>query len=423
VISKVKKKLILLIFIIPALAAAGEFFARRSVFPVPDRADLFELFTLEDAPVFFDEGAGRMRTRPELTALDNSAVSFPAMPGPGTERVICVGGSTTAGWPFHPRGGYPERMRLYLEDFYGGGSAVEVINAGFHNFDSRREISVSNQLAGFKPDIALVYSGYNELQTYYARGPLGALRAPHRSLMRRSALYNWTRYELGLSGARMRGNVSLPLLSYPQKEKMFSRFRRNLTASAKALKAGGASVYLLELVWAPGYTPPFPGPEYISRMNSEIRQAGLDSGAAVIKTGEFISADDFVDAEHLTLSGYAKLGLGLARVLCAGPLAAQGCRQGPLRGEAQYARLLETDDPAWLAGVRARLALVYCLLSLEAKASGQLELAEASSPGTALNSLAMAGNRKVLELLALTDEKLGYPDRAAAARSALAKLK
>ena len=307
------KRLLIPVFLILILAAAGEFFARRAVFPAPDRADLFELFTLEDAPVFIPADAGRMRTRPELAAIDNSPVSFSAVPAPGTKRVVCVGGSTTAGWPFHPRGGYPERLGLYLEDFYGGAPAVEVINAGFHNFDSRRENSVSDQLAGFKPDIALIYSGYNELQTYYARGALGGLRAPHRFLVRGSALYNWLRYELGLSGTRMPGNASLPFLLPYQEEQMFSRFRRNLTASAKALKAGGASVYLLELVWAPGYTPPFPGPEYISRMNGEIRQAGLDSGAAVIRTGEFVSANDLVDAEHLTLAGYGKLGLGLAR--------------------------------------------------------------------------------------------------------------
>lgn len=417
------KRLLIPIFLILALAAAGEFFARRAVFPAPDRADLFELFTLEDAPVFIPGEAGRLRTRPELTAIDNSPVNFSAVPAPGTKRVVCVGGSTTAGWPFHPRGGYPERLGLYLEDLYGGAPAVEVINAGFHNFDSRRENSVSAQLAGFKPDIALIYSGYNELQTYYARGPLGSLRAPHRFLVRRSALYNWLRYKVGLSGTRMAGRAFLPYLLPYQEERMFARFRRNLTASAKALKAGGASVYLLELVWAPGYTPPFPGQEYIRRMNAEIRQAGLDSGAAVIRTGEFVSADDLVDAEHLTLAGYGKLGLGVARVLCEGPLAAQGCRLRPLRGEAQYARLLKTDDPAWLAGVHARLALVYSLLGLEAKARGELELAEAASPGAALNSLSIAGNRKVLELLALTDLKLGYADRAAAARAVLGKVK
>lgn len=417
------KRLLIPVFLILVLAAAGEFFARRAVFPVPDRADLFELFTLDDSPVFVPGGAGELRTRPELTALDNFPVSFTAAPAPGAKRVVCVGGSTTAGWPFHPRGGYPGRLALYLEDFYGGHSPVEVINAGFHNFDSRRENSVSAQLAGVKPDIALIYSGYNELQTYYARGFFGSLRAPHRFLMRRSALYNWLRYEFGLSGTRTRGNVSLPFLFSFQEEKMFSRFRRNLTASAKALKAGGASVYLLELVWGPGYTPPFPGPEYISRMNSEIRRAALDSGAAVIRTGEFIGPGDLVDAEHLTLAGYGKLGLGVARVLCGGPLAAQGCRQGPLRTEAAYARQLKTDDPAWLAGVNARLALVYSILGLDAKARGQLELAETASPGAALNNLSPTGDRKVLELLALTDDKLGYAGRAAGTRAALEKVK
>lgn len=410
-----------MVFLAALLAAAGEFYSRRRIFPVPDRADLFELFTLDEGPVFLADASGGVRTRPELTAIDNSPVSFNPVPKPGVIRVVCVGGSTTAGWPFHPRGGYPERLRLYLEDFYGGSSAMEVINAGFHNFDSRREISVSAQLAGFKPDIAVVYSGYNELQTYFARGFPGVFRAPHRFLMRRSALYNWLRYKLGLSGTGTAGNISLPFLTRAQEEIMFMRFRRNLTVSAKALKAGGASVFLLELVWAPGYTPPFPGPEYIRRMNEEIRRAALESGASVIKTGGFLAADDFVDAEHLTLAGYGKLGLGVARSLCGGPLAAQGCSQRPIRAEAQCAEELKTDAPAWMAGVRARLAMVYCLLGLEAKADEQLELAEASSPGVALESLSRAGNRKVLELLALVDERLGYPDRAAAARSAPGK--
>ncbi|MFA6028560.1 MAG: GDSL-type esterase/lipase family protein [Elusimicrobiota bacterium] len=410
------------------LLAGGEFAARRADIPVPDRADLFELWTLGDDPVFVPDGGDRLRTHPELSAIDNAPVSFAAARPAGTRRVVCLGGSTTAGWPFHPRGSYPARLGAYLRDLRPD-ARVEVVNAGFHNFDSRREVSVARELARLRPTAALVYSGFNDYQTYLARSGAGRLlslaRAPHRFLLRRSRLYGWLRWKAGLSGSRTVASAFVLPLNRAQEERLLAEHRRNLEETARVLSAAGAQVVLVPLAWEPGFDPAFAPQELFARMNEGVRAVAGRTGARVLETGGVLRRADFVDTEHLSLEGYAKLARAAARELCRGALADAPCREGRLRSEAAYRKELGIADPMWLAHARLRLGLVYSGRGLLAAAGRELEEAERLSPvpGFILDRVLFQRDPALLELLARADERLGFADRARAAREACGLLR
>lgn len=410
------------------LLSGGEFAARRASIPVPDRADLFELWTLGDDPVFVPGEDGRLRTHPELASIDNVPVDLAAVPPAGMRRIVCLGGSTTAGWPFHPRGSYPARLGAYLRDLRPD-ARVEVVNAGFHNFDSRREVSVARELARLRPAAALVYSGFNDYQTWAARSGAGRLlvlaRAPHRFLLRRSRLYCWLRWKAGLSGTRTVASPFVLPLSRAQEERLLAEHRRNLEETARVLRAAGAEVVLVPLAWEPGFDPAFAPQEVFARMNEGILAVAERTGARVLETEGLLRKEDFVDSEHLSLEGYAKLARAAARGLCRGALADAPCRESRLRSEAVYRKELGVEDPAWLAHAHLRLGLVYSGRGLLAAAGRELETAERLSPvpGFILDRTLFLRDPALLELLARADERLGFADRALAAREAALALR
>lgn len=79
----------------------------------------------------------------------------------GTRRVICVGGSTTAGYPF-PHAGFPEWMQRELGRC-GAGNSFEVLNRGLPGYGTLRESFVLREALAEKPWAVVFYSGHNEV--------------------------------------------------------------------------------------------------------------------------------------------------------------------------------------------------------------------------------------------------------------------
>src|SRR5262249_14883562 len=74
---------------------------------LPNMNYYWDASDLVATPVFVDNERGMLTTDPLLVRADNTVRSFSAHKAPNALRMFCVGASTTAGWPFHQRSGYP----------------------------------------------------------------------------------------------------------------------------------------------------------------------------------------------------------------------------------------------------------------------------------------------------------------------------
>lgn len=95
---------------------------------------------------------------------------FPAKKGEGVTRVFCLGGSTTYGRPYDDRTSFSGWLRLFLPSV-DSTRRWEVINAGGISYASYRVARVMEELAGYEPDLFIVYTGHNEFlesRTYAA---------------------------------------------------------------------------------------------------------------------------------------------------------------------------------------------------------------------------------------------------------------
>lgn len=90
-------------------------------------------------------------------------------PGTGTLRLIAMGESTTQGLP---AGNYPDYLRALLKLLGSGYGDVEIINAGVAGWVSDQlALRAEEQLALYKPDVVVLYAGWNDLQSYDPYGP------------------------------------------------------------------------------------------------------------------------------------------------------------------------------------------------------------------------------------------------------------
>jgi len=91
-------------------------------------------------------------------------VSKPA----GTFRIICLGESSTIGYPYWYNGAFPSFLRDRLKSLFPDRS-VEVVNLGITATNSFAVLDISRTVMDYAPDLLIVYDGHNE---FY--GMLGA---------------------------------------------------------------------------------------------------------------------------------------------------------------------------------------------------------------------------------------------------------
>lgn len=76
-------------------------------------------------------------------------------------RIFCLGASTTAGFPYEYNA-TPSRMLQKRLELAFPGKTIEVINAGLTATNSYTVVEFARELAQYKPDAFVVYSGQNE---------------------------------------------------------------------------------------------------------------------------------------------------------------------------------------------------------------------------------------------------------------------
>jgi hypothetical protein len=123
--------------------------------PFSGFSNLVPMFELETR----DDGTAVYRTASARRAVDRQ--EFLAEKPPNGFRAFVVGGSSAAGFPYkysHSFAGWLQRrLAVELPQRH-----VEVVNAALSGYASRRLLAVTEELAGYEPDLLIIYSGHNE---------------------------------------------------------------------------------------------------------------------------------------------------------------------------------------------------------------------------------------------------------------------
>ena len=84
-------------------------------------------------------------------------------------RIICLGGSTTAGFPYDVNVPFPAQLRMLLNDKWPD-KHIEVINMGLSAINSFTVWDWLPDILELKPDYVLIYMGHNEFYGAFGSG-------------------------------------------------------------------------------------------------------------------------------------------------------------------------------------------------------------------------------------------------------------
>ncbi len=86
---------------------------------------------------------------------------FEVNKGPSTVRIFCLGGSTTAGFPYTYNATFPSLLQDRLEAMFPDVN-FEVVNVGISAINSYSVLDFVRELVRYQPDAFLIYMGHNE---------------------------------------------------------------------------------------------------------------------------------------------------------------------------------------------------------------------------------------------------------------------
>ena len=224
-------------------------------------------------PVTFlipDEKPGYFRTNPEFvssfmpSSFDLRPLNYrvSARKAPGTLRVVVLGESAVQGVPAPPFG-FAAQLRSQLRARYPG-RAIEVINTGIVAINSHVVYQIARQLAGFSPDLFVVYMGNNEVVGPYGPGCTYLSEMPPLWVIRLSVFVRSTR--IGQLVNRVAGSLtrrSHPPAEWggmsmfvdnavrgddPRLEEVYRNFEANLRDIVRVASGAGAKTILCTVV-------------------------------------------------------------------------------------------------------------------------------------------------------------------------------
>lgn len=201
-----KKLLFSTLLVVAALAGVEALLAMAGVRPPLAAADPFVGFARR-IPLFEPErqpdGTLVMVTARYKLGYFN-AQRFPKDKRPGSYRIFCMGGSTTYGNPYTDSTSFCGWLREFLAAADPSRS-WEVINAGGISYASYRVAALMEELAGYAPDLFVIYTGHNEFLEKRSYGRLADLPQPLLDLGSQLA-----RTRLYTASATLLRNASVP---------------------------------------------------------------------------------------------------------------------------------------------------------------------------------------------------------------------
>lgn len=176
--------------------------------------------------------------------------SVPLERTPGTLRVAALGESTTHGHDVD-QGNYPAYLRRRLEASAPGHRHVEMINGGVSGWISDQvALRAENEIAAFRPDIVVLYVGWNDFQAYDPYGGVPMISkfedqggselhqtaaSALKSVALLSALYQKVRWQLSSQVARITSAA-------PPPEKLYRFYLSNLARTVTAFRNANPNV-------------------------------------------------------------------------------------------------------------------------------------------------------------------------------------
>ncbi len=217
----------------------------------------------------------------------------------GVTRVICIGGSTTEMvWKTHDNT-YPNWLQRTLGDKY------EVINAGVSGYTTvEMLINLQLRLINFKPDIIVIYAGFNDCKAAsiyekfkvdysHARVPLGFSYVPKKNMMR---------------------NI-LPLDAKIRTDRVpeiaIQTYRRNICNMIAIATCWGITPIVLEMNIKPKHNYPDNMIDGIRR-NIEATRNIVPNYVQV----QNLTDKDFIDGCHFNTEGMQKVAKAVAKEIC-----------------------------------------------------------------------------------------------------------
>jgi lysophospholipase L1-like esterase len=183
--------------------------------------------------------------------------AFP--PGPGGRVVACVGGSTTAGYPY-PFAGFPEWLGHELGR--AGAKDLTVRNRGVGSYGTRRESLVLEEVLKEKPAVVVLFTGHNDTREEQIHASLpgvlkgGLARAAWSSAAFTKAVRSAGRLSRRPDLGRAEGPWGLPsTMPVPRQEDVEAGFERRLRAMARASRESGALTLIVTAPVEPRYAP------------------------------------------------------------------------------------------------------------------------------------------------------------------------
>ncbi len=79
----------------------------------------------------------------------------------GVYRIFCLGGSTTAGYPYWFNGAFPAYLETRLSKIFPE-KKIQVINLGMVATNSYTALDITRELAKYQPNLIIYYGGHNE---------------------------------------------------------------------------------------------------------------------------------------------------------------------------------------------------------------------------------------------------------------------
>lgn len=202
---------------------------------------------------------------PEPLIPEASEDAFDTVKTPRHFRIFCIGGSTTAGFPYEINVPFPFQLQHRLQTLFPE-KKIEVVNLGISAINSFSVLDLLPEVLAAEPDLLLVYMGHNEFYGAYGAGSslgigsnrtviLTYLKLRRLRLVRmveslvgaaRSAFRD-SRGESGNLMQRMIGKREIPYSS-PVFKAGLENFRKNLTAILASCQKQHTPVILSALV-------------------------------------------------------------------------------------------------------------------------------------------------------------------------------
>ncbi len=176
----------------------------------------------------------------------------------GVARVVVVGESTAAGYPFAPKLSFGRLIEAALRgEGRAGvpeGATVEIVNLARAGDSSDDVREVAREALALSPDAIVVCSGHNDFQGSYAADLEDGLWPRLRARLRRLALVRIgservvSRAAAAVFRPPSAAVADAPFLTESERARGVERFRANLAAIADAAQAGGATLLVMTQV-------------------------------------------------------------------------------------------------------------------------------------------------------------------------------